>query len=623
MHEPMLASMEVSDEVSGPDAATCPMPAMQAPRPVLEADDELVFVQHKRLVIQYATDASGGTELHLYCGEKEISFDEPELFAFGEGLAKHARFVARTATTWGEGYDWPRVRELLEQLLTEEILQYADADESGPIATQNVTCPSPLPAARSTVPRTWLECEAITHELTGHTVELGYLELVVPIFRVVHMAMDAEGRQIGEANVFPKPLRLDVPTEWRICPYAGSRFQSERPMNATALKSMRTHWAQMMVALARIRDAFLGRFPQARSGWTVGDLERLSALVLTVPAYLLMRTQQRVENGALHPVLSSMFRVTDGVRMTMHQMLFLPVFEPTLPPDAPMTSAEIYAYAERNYGFYSAHGVCAAPKAMIEAFLHVLVDGQPVENGTSVVLDAPVQAALEDLDAAFDYGLYGLQAYAVVFSLWPAMSRAYERLLAIVEAWSGESSATLVGLRECLQTNVQYLRTETLLKTEEWRTSRDLVYADMYAQCASGLGSASSGTTLAECLTPVWLAHHAPAAEQLRTVLRRRLCRTVTADSPAFERLVTGVMDYLRQEQAIVRAAGAIQQRINGILGRTPPVRPFTAAAIDLFNQMQGDVIRLPYLVDELEKVLALRIVVTADTIEIVDRVAA
>ena len=82
-------------------------------------------------------------------------------------------------------------------------------------------------------------------------------------------------------------------------------------------------------------------------------------------------------------------------------------------------------------------------------------------------------------------------------------------------------------------------------------------------------------------------------------------------------------MDYLRQEQAIVRAAGAIQQRINGILGRTQPVRPFTAAAIDLFNQMQGDVIRLPYLVDELEKVLALHIVVTADTIEIVDRVAA
>jgi len=328
-----------------------------------------------------------------------------------------------------------------------------------------------------------------------------------------------------------------------------------------------------------------------------------------------MRTQQRVENGELHPVFSSMFRVTDGVRMTMHQMLFLPTYEPTLPPDAPMTSAEIYAYAERNYGFHSAHGVCAAPKAMIEEFLHVLVDGWPVEGSESVVLDAPVHAALEDLDPAFDYGLYGLQAYAVVFSLWPAMSRAYEQLLAIVEAWSGESSERLVGLRERLQSSVQYLQTSTLLKTEEWRISRDRVYADMYAQCASGLGLASSEATLASRLTPVWTAHHAEAAEQLRPMLRRRLCSTTASESPALERLVAGLMDYLRQEQAIVQTACEIQQRINGLLGRTPPARPFTASAIDTYNLMLGDVTRLPYLGDVLEEVLGLRIVVTPDTI--------
>jgi hypothetical protein len=203
------------------------------------------------------------------------------------------------------------------------------------------------------------------------------------------------------------------------------------------------------------------------------------------------------------------------------------------------------------------------------------------------------------------------------------MSRAYEQLLAIVEAWSGESSETLMGLRERLQSDVQYLQTSTLLRTEEWRVSRERVYADMYAQCARGLGSASSGAPLAERLTPVRAAHHAPAAEQLRTVLRRRLCRADAAESPDLERLVTGLMDYLRQEQAIVRAACEIQQRINGLLGRTPPTRPFTAAAIDIFNQLQGDVTRLPHLVHELEEVLGLRIVVTSDTMQISDCTAA
>jgi hypothetical protein len=363
MNELTIEEIKSSKAAIRQEVFGCPAHAMHTQRIVLDADDELVFPKHKRVVTQYSTDAAGVTELHLYYGEKEISFDEPGLFAFGEGLAKHPRFVAGSATTWGEGYDWPRVRELLEQLIEEGILRRADANESGPISTHGA-CPSPLPPAHSTVPRTWFECEAITRELTGHPLELGYLELVIPIFRVAHIAMDAEGRQIGEANVFPKPLRLDVPTEWRTCPHAGSRYQDDRPMNVTALQSMTKHWTQMMVALLPIRDAYLRRFPKARHGWTVGDLERLSSLVLMVPAYLLMRAEKRVENGHLHPVLSSMFRVTDGVRMTMHQMLFLPVVEPTLPPDAPMTSAEIYAYAERNYVFHSNYGVCAGPKAM-------------------------------------------------------------------------------------------------------------------------------------------------------------------------------------------------------------------------------------------------------------------
>ena len=623
MNEPIPESMESSDKANGPAAVGCLVQTRHESRPGLELDDELILPQHKGMITQYSTDASGVTELHLYYNEKEITFDEPELFAFGEGLSKQARFVAKTATTWGEGYDWPQVRELLEQLLTEGILQYADANEPEPVSPQSGVRPSPLPAAQSTVPRTWFECEAITRELTDHALELGYLELVVPIFRVAHMAMDAEGRQVGEANVFPKPMRLDVPTEWRTCPYAGSRFQNDRPINTTALKSMGKHWTPMMIALSRIREAYLHRFPTARDGWTVGDLERLSTLVLAVPAYLLMNAQQRVENGHLHPVLSSMFRVTDGVRITMHQMLFLPLAEPTLPPDAPMTSAEIYAYAERNYGFHSSHGVCAAPKAMIEEFLNVLVDGQPVECRESVALDASVQAVLDDLNPAFDYGLYGLQAYAVVFSLWPAMSRAYEQLLAIVESWSGDHSETLLQFRQRLQSHVQYLQTSTLLRTEEWRASRDRVYADMYAQCASGLGSVPSEATLAERLAPVRAVQHANAADQLRTVLQQRLCCAAAADIPELESLVAGLMDYLRQEQSIVREACEIQQRINCLLGRTPPTRPFTASDIDIFNKMHGDVTRLPYLGDELEEVLGCRIVVTRDTIEIADCLAA
>lgn len=621
MNELVLDAMESMNEAIEQDGADCPTEGPRAQRGVLEADEELVIPNHKRLVTQYSTDESGASELHLYYGEKEISFDEPALFAFGEGLAKQSRFCAGAAASWGEGYDWPRVRVLLERLIEEGIVRRADDAESETKIT-NGACPSRLPPAQSKVARTWFECEEITREVTGRALELGYLELLIPIYRVAHIALDEEGRQVGEANVFPKQMRLDIPTEWRTCPHVGSRYHDDLPMNVTALKSMRTHWTQVMVALLRIREAFLRRFPQARRGWTVGDLERLSSLVLALPAYHLMRMQDRVENGHLHPVLSSMYRVTDGVPMTMHYMLFIPADEPTLAPNAPMTSSEIYAYAERNAVFLSDYGVCAGPKAMIEEFLGVLVDGKPVKGADSVVLDAPVEAALDKIDRAFDYGLYGLQAHAVVFSLWTVMARTYERLWSIVDAWTRDESETLTRFRDRLKSKLKVIQTQTYVGTEEWRTSRERVFGDMFANCASGLGIKSSAAALSECIAPVWEAHHADATDQLRVLLRQRFCLSGTSSTPDIETLVTVLMDYFRQEQAIVRAGCESQKRINRLLGRTPPVRPFTASDIHLYYQLQEISRRPPYLVAELEEELGLHIVVTQGTIEISDRTA-
>src|SRR5215471_12625281 len=156
MNEPKLASMESSHTAKGLDIPSCPMQAMQVPPPVLEADDELVFPQLKRVVTRYATDASGAPALHLYYGQKEIVFDEPELFAFGEGLAKQSRFIAKTAVTWGEGYDWPHVRDLLAQLLDEGILRRASTYDDAPLPSNGLR-PSPLPTAHTTVPRTWFD----------------------------------------------------------------------------------------------------------------------------------------------------------------------------------------------------------------------------------------------------------------------------------------------------------------------------------------------------------------------------------------------------------------------------------------------------------------------------------
>jgi hypothetical protein len=599
-------------------ASSCPMHAAP-PRRSVAPDDELFFPMHKRVITQYSSEPGGASELHLYYGDKEISFDEPELFPFGEQLSRQSHFAAATAASWAPGCDWPRMQELLGQLVDEGILRHAepaDAMERGARHAAGER-PQPLPSAQTTVARSWHDCEAITAELTGRALEPGYLELIVPIFRVSHIALDAEGRQVGEANVFPKPLRLDVPTRWRTCIYDGSRYLDAKPMNVTALKAMRTHWDQIMVALLRVREAYLRRFPKARDGFTLGDVERLSTLVLAVPTYQLMRAEGRVENGALHPALSSMFRVTDGLRMTTHQMLFVPVAEATLAPESPVTSAQIYAYAERNFSFHSAHGVCAGPQAMIEEFLGVLVDGGWTGDAAAVVLDDGVETALADLETAFDYGLRGLQAHAVLFSLWPVMTRTYAQLAAIAQAWSGARTDTVTRLATYLAAKMEILQNETLHATEEWRVNRESVYADIYAQCAAGLGRPVDHT-LGEKITPRSGPEHVAAANRLRAILRRQCYPKEPMDDHEAERLVVCLMNFFVQTQAILGLACDIQHGINAILGRAAPRRPLSATDVDVHVLLQGDEARrLPHLISGLEELLGFSAGITRDRIDI------
>ena len=588
-------------------------------RPKLAATDLLVLPMHKRVVTQYAINATGNRELRLFHGDKEISFDEPELFRFGETLGKQSRFIAGIATTWGEGLSWAQVRDLLDMLIAEGVLRHADeygVDEV--VMGEEGAQPSPLPPAPCTVARSWNESEMITGDLAGRALEAGYLELVVPIFRVAHMALDQEGRQVGEANVFPPAMRLDIPTRWRTCIYEGTRHQADKPMNVTALKSMRAHWGQMMGALLAVRAAYLGRFPEAKRGWTVGHLERLSVTVLALPTWLLMRRESRIENGQLHPALSSLFRVTDGLRMTMHQMLFVPFGEPALSPDTPMSAAEVYAYAERNFSFHAGHGVCAGPQVMIEEFLAVLMDGKEPRGGVPQQFDTQVEDALSGLDTALDYALLGLQAYAAVFSVWPLMTRAYAELEVIAMAWAPRGPANVASFADLLhERNVRIVKTG-YLATEERRTDREQVYADMHAQCGTAVNGAAPRPALAERIALSKFATGGSQARVLRGLLARRFDLAASAVSPHLDHLTTCILAFLRQKQAILRAACEVQREINALLGRTPPERPFTATDLGIYHRLLGDPDgRPPYLLEDLEKYFGMRITLDKDVLEI------
>jgi hypothetical protein len=87
------------------------------------APDDRLFVPHrKRLSHDYVVNDDGVRELRIYYGLKDITFDEPRLFAFGERLVTAASFTGREAMAWGPDYAWDEVGPLLEALLADGIL---------------------------------------------------------------------------------------------------------------------------------------------------------------------------------------------------------------------------------------------------------------------------------------------------------------------------------------------------------------------------------------------------------------------------------------------------------------------------------------------------------------------
>jgi hypothetical protein len=588
-------------------AQGCPLAHGRA----VEPSDTLVFPHHKRVVMHYAQREDGQTLLHLHHREQEIIFDDPELFGFGERLASTPRFVAEAATAWGGGQAWSRIKALLEQLLEAGLLQRAELASSGAARAHGCVA-SPLPAAASNEPHTWLECEALTEAFGGRAIELGHLEVVLPIYRIAHPALDAEGRQVGEANVFPPALRLDVPTEWRTCQYAGSRFQDDYPMNVTALKAMIKHWKPMLAALARIRAAYVRRSEQ-RGPLSIGDVQRLSTLAMGVPAYLIMRADAPTANAALHPVWSSMFRICDGLRMAMHEMLFTPTDGEPRAPETPVRAAEIYPYAERKQLLLSEHGVCAGPKALIEEFVNVFVDGLPPQDAAEFVFDPALSTDLAQLPAALDYGLQALQVYAVVFALWPLVGAVHERLLELLAPVPAEPGDHLAAWHQRLEQEWPRFALG-FLGDAAARTARLRAHADMYAGCARALGV--RGAALADDLqldaaNPL---DRSALTEQFRLALQQAQRSTHARSETTLTALAQTLAEHACRERALCRLAAELQSKVNRTLGRTAPNRPLTAADLAFHHRLRV-ALALPYLGDSLRECLGLTLEIDAQHI--------
>ncbi|TMQ13892.1 MAG: hypothetical protein E6J90_27600 [Deltaproteobacteria bacterium] len=528
----------------------------------LQPSEVLCIPKRKRLTHGRFKNEEGQEVLHLFYGEVELIFDEPDIAPLGEKLLTVERFRAEEAMAWSNGapHDWEKVRDLLEALIDQQVLKRVSDSPTGAAEA----LPQRLGLApEDRKPQTFSgrddRCPVLTEEAFGRAFDLPNLEVLIPIYRIAHPAMDTDGRQVGENNVVPRTLFLDLPTQRRVCGYPGSRYQDDLPMNITALKNMTKRWAELLSLTEQFREALEARMPRRDpSTFSAGEMQFHVVCQLAAAAYVMVRGVDPVPNGQLDGGLAAVFRLIDGVRLVTNDILrATPGVHGC---DTPVSSQSIADWAEQHAVYRGTFGVCAGPPGLIEEYLRVLFGEAP----------APIQV-----------DLLGQRVESAVRYFGASQGLLHERLRV---AFEGHTPRSLLQDRvEAPITTQQYplLRDDYSL-VDAFNLEID-VNRWLFARAGEALPGKVNGASLDELMK---LDPAAQAASQRR--LAEFLAHALPADravsEPICSELAAVAADVFALERRCLRVVEREQGKLNERLQRRPG-RTLTGADLAAYNR--------------------------------------
>jgi hypothetical protein len=542
----------------------------------LQRNEVLCIPRRRRLVHNRYKGTEGQDVLHVFYGEKEIVFDEPELLPFGDKLLSTERFRAEEAMSWSNGspLEWEKVRDLLEALLAEEILKRVAEGAISPAAQSHPATLGLAPADLE--PRTFStrddRCQAMTREAFGREIELANLEAVIPVYRVAHPTLDLDGRQVGENNVTPRPLFLDRPTQRRTCNYPGSRCQADVPMNVTALRHMTQRWPELLSLTEQYRRAFFARLPPQDTSLQAGEVHLLTVGCLASVGYVMVRGVDPVENGQLDAGLAAMFRLIDGVRLVTTEIMRDTTGRHGC--DRPVDAKSIGDFAEQRAMYYGTYGVCAGPQALIEEYLRVLLDGAsaPIET------EPPIALRLGDIEAALDYGLHGQRIESLIRIFGASQGIQHQRLRA---AFGG--NAPRIPLQDGLDQPIDSQHFTLLREDHALVDQFELeIQVNRWLFARSGAGLSEHAGDEAEDLLRIDPAGQAVERHRVADFLAQVVPGHRALAEPLRVALAEVSADVFALERRCLRAVRDEQMQMNERL-RRPQGRPLTGADLAIY----------------------------------------
>ena len=175
------------------------------------------------------------------------------------------------------------------------------------------------------------------------------------VSRHVHAYLDTAGRPVGEGR---SSAFQEVRTEMRTCPYSGSRYQHENPMNASAIQSM-PPWPQMLTMMTWLSHRHRQRYGAGVTN--SNDLARITSAGIMLVDYLVLRRENPVGSHEVPLAVSGVYKVCLG-----YQLAYLP--ERFAEEDAPAELPDpegFLAYLEEAGLLIGEAEVCSCPPALI------------------------------------------------------------------------------------------------------------------------------------------------------------------------------------------------------------------------------------------------------------------
>jgi hypothetical protein len=177
------------------------------------------------------------------------------------------------------------------------------------------------------------------------------------VSRHVHAYLDTVGRPVGEGR---SSVFQDVPTEMRTCPYPGSRYHHEKPMNASAIQRM-PPWPQLLALMTWLSHRHRQRYGVGVTN--SDDLARITSAGILLVDYLALRRENPIQSGEVPLLVSGIYKVCLGYQLAYLPQRFAEEGARVALPDAD----GFLKYLEGDGVLIGEAEVCSCPPDMIVA----------------------------------------------------------------------------------------------------------------------------------------------------------------------------------------------------------------------------------------------------------------